>query len=196
MISAQNSPSKKMQSSKNEFSSFIIILAFIFVALTITFSIFYSVFSKSIFLTFAISFGTTAYHFVMRLFVGLLINKIFHNQLNYQKKCFQEKKFEKNLYKKLKVKVWKDKMPSFAPDTFNLSLHSPEEIVGATCQAEIIHTIIVLLSFLPIFASIFWKTFWVFFITSVLAAALDLLFVIIQRFNRPRILKILRLTEK
>lgn len=185
-----------MQSLKNKFSNFIIILAFIFVALTITFSMFYNVFSKSIFLTFAISFGTTAYHFVMRLFVGFIINKVFHNQFNYQKKCFQEKKFEKNLYKKLKVKVWKDKMPSFAPDTFNLCLHSPKEIASATCQSEIIHTIIAFLSFLPIFASIFWKSFWVFFITSVLAASLDLMFVIIQRFNRPRILKILRLTEK
>ena len=38
-------------------------------------------------------------------------------------------------------------------------------------------------------ASIFFGAFWVFFLTSLAGCLLDLGFVIIQRFNRPRILK-------
>jgi glycosyl-4,4'-diaponeurosporenoate acyltransferase len=34
--------------------------------------------------------------------------------------------------------------------------------------------------------------FWVFLITSVLSALMDLLFAIMQRYNRPRILKLCR----
>ncbi len=180
---------KNSQSSKNNFQIFMISLAIIFVILTITSFVIYKIFPKSIFLTFAISFGTTSYHFVMRLVVGFLINTIFHNNFDYTKKYFKEKKYERKLYKILKVKFWKDKMPSFNPELFNLQIHSAKKIASAMCQAEIVHTIIAVLSFLPIFASIFLGSFWIFFITSVLSCTLDMMFVVIQRFNRPRILK-------
>lgn len=58
------------------------------------------------------------------------------------------------------------------------------------CQAELVHETIIILSFVPLFAVIFFDSFWVFFITSAAAAIFDLLFVIIQRYNRDRIVKI------
>lgn len=189
MIERHNINDEKKIISKNYFSIFLILCTFVFVILTIIFVVFYQVFEKSVFKTLAISFGTTAYHFVMRLCVGFLIHVIFKNNFDYRKKWFQEKSFEKKLYKKLKVKSWKDKMPTFNPVFFDLKCNSSEEIARAMCQAEIVHTIIFVLSFLPVLATIFFESFWVFFITSFLSANFDIMFIILQRFNRPRILK-------
>ena len=92
----------------------------------------------------------------------------------------------------MKVKKWKNKMPTFDEDTFDITKHSWDEIVQATCQSELVHEINVIFSFLAIVASVWFDSFWVFFITSMLGAMYDLMFVIMQRFNRTRILKMKR----
>ena len=58
------------------------------------------------------------------------------------------------------------------------------------CQAEIVHEVIIIFSFLPVLASYWFGSFAVFMITSIGAAAFDLMFVMIQRYNRPRIVKL------
>lgn len=49
------------------------------------------------------------------------------------------------------------------------------------------HEIIIPLSFVPVIAARWFGVLPVFLITSVLAAGMDLLFVILQRYNRPRV---------
>lgn len=80
-------------------------------------------------------------------------------------------------------------MPTYDPTCFDPKLRSWNEIAQAMCQAEIVHEVIVVFSFLPLLAAIPFGAFGVFLITSLLAALYDLCFVIMQRFNRPRILK-------
>lgn len=167
------------------------ILAGVFVVFTILFILLYQWNPISVIKSLAITFGMISYHFLMRLAVGYTVDGIFHNQMNYNHKWFQEKALEKRLYKVLKVKKWKDKMPTFAPEFLDLKVHTMEEITGAMCQSEIVHLIIVVLSFVPILATLLWGSFWVFLITSVLAAGFDSMFVIMQRYNRPRIIRIL-----
>ena len=111
------------------------------------------------------------------------------NKANYHKKWYQVSDIEMKIYQKVKVKKWKSKMPTFNEDTFDVSKHSWDEIVQATCQSELVHEINVIFSFLAIVASIWFDSFWVFLITSTLGAIFDLMFVIMQRFNRTRILK-------
>lgn len=82
-------------------------------------------------------------------------------------------------------------MPTFAPEMLNLNIHTWEEIAGAMCQSEVVHSIIVVLCFVPILASLIWGKFWVFFITSVLSACVESLFVIMQRYNRPRVIRMI-----
>ena len=60
------------------------------------------------------------------------------------------------------------------------------------CQAELVHETIVVLSFLPILAGIWFGDFPVFIITSLVAAMVDMSFVIMQRYNRQRIMKVMR----
>ena len=138
---------------------------------TIVFTILYRITENGVLLSLAITAGTISYHFVMR---------------------YQQKKWEKKLYRKLHVKQWKNKMPTYEPSYFDLRLHTPEEIAGAMCQAEVSHEVIVIFSFLPLFTVPAFGAFWVFLITSVLSALMDLLFAIMQRYNRPRILKLCR----
>ena len=149
-----------------------------------------------IFLPLAITFGTTAYHFLMRLFIGLTLHRLLNNQVNYRAKWFQVSPAEQKLYKKLRVKKWKGNLPTYAPGSFDPKRHSWEEIAQASCQAELVHELIIPFSFLPILAAIPFGALPVFVITSLLAALFDALFVIIQRYNRPRILKLINHQNK
>lgn len=149
--------------------------------------------SDELLFTLFISFGVTFYHFFMRLIMGAVVSMIFHNRVDYKKRWFQPIYFEKKFYEVLKVKRWKEKMPTFDETQFSLEKHSLEEIVQAMCQAEITHEAIAVCSLLPILLTIKLGTFWVFFITSVLAAVFDMSFVAIQRYNRPRILRMILL---
>lgn len=159
--------------------------------LTCVFVLVYITTKSSVTLSIAISCGTTAYHFCMRLAVGTVYELVFHNNINYHGKWFAPQKWESQLYKALRVKKWKSRMPSYAPDNFDTKQNSLEEIAGAMCQAELVHETIALLSFLPIAAIPFWGEAGVFILTSIGAAAFDMSFAVMQRFNRPRIIKII-----
>ncbi len=139
----------------------------------------------------AITFGVTFYHFAMRLAVGYSVEKIFAKNINYNCKWFAPKKFEHRIYKKLKVRKWKGKVPTFNPEQFDVEKHTLDEIIRSMCIAEIVHEVIFLLSFLPIFLAIPFGDFWIFFITSIISTNFDLVFIILQRYNRPRVINLL-----
>lgn len=141
--------------------------------------------------TFAISLGVSFYHFAMRLLVGYGLDRLLGNQVDYHRAWFQERNMEKKLYERLKVKQWKKCMPTFESSYFDRRLHSLEEIAQATCQAELVHEVIMVLSFAPMLLCKKFGAVGVFAVTSILAAMLDGAFVIMQRFNRPRLIRIL-----
>lgn len=160
-------------------------------AATVILAISYKVTSSGILLPLAITSGTIAYHFVMRLMVGLAFHATMRNKADYRKRWYQVSKWEMAVYEKLKVKQWKRRMPTYDPALFDPRLHTWEEIVQAMCQAELVHETIVVLSFLPILAGIWFGEYPVFIVTSVLSAACDMVFVIMQRYNRQRVTKLL-----
>lgn len=163
------------------------VLGVAFVALFAT----YCFIQNSVLLSILITVGVFFYHFAMRLLVGTTFNRIFKNKIDYNKAWFREKSFEKKLFKFLKVKKWKKFLPTYSPETFDTSRHSMEEIASSTCQSEVIHEIIFLLSYLPILLYIPFGELAVFICTSVFASLIDLSFVILQRFNRPRLINII-----
>ena len=160
------------------------------IILTVFFSILFYNFNNNVCYTLAITFGTTAYHFTMRLIVGYSVDFVLKNKVNYNRRWFNVSKFEMKIYKKLNVKKWKDKMPTYNPELFDISKHSWEEILMTMCQSEIVHEIIFILSFIPIIAIIWFKEPWAFIITSIMSALFDLMYVIMQRYNRNRILRL------
>ena len=171
------------------------VIALLSTLITMLCVVFYLHTHNSLYFTLMITFGTTSYHFIMRLIVGHSINLLLHNHVDYRIRWFQVSTVEKNLYRKLGVKKWKSKMPTYDPSFFDYKLHSWDEIAQAMCQAELVHEVIILLSFVPIFATIPFGAVWVFVITSILAACFDGMFVIMQRYNRQRIIKIIEKTE-
>ena len=153
-------------------------------------------FENDTLLSITITVGVFAYHFIMRLAVGIILNAILKNKVNYNAYWFREKSFEAKLYAFLRVKKWKKYMPTFAPETFNVKERTLEEIASTTCQSEIIHEVIMVLSYLPIFLAIPFGTIGVFIATSILASFVDAIFVIMQRFNRPRLVKLIARKNK
>lgn len=170
------------------------ILTAIFTMLTVLFSVLYLKFNTDLFITLSITFGTILYHFLMRLAVGVVVP---HN-FKYTDKYFTEKSFEKSLYKALKVKKWKRFMPSYNPDSYSIKndVRSLEIIADTTCRNEIIHLVICLLSFVPVSFTAFFGAAAVFIITSVFSCMFDMIFVIMQRYNRPRLVRIINRKNK
>ncbi len=81
-------------------------------------------------------------------------------------------------------------MPTYYPDTFSPKKHTWSEIAQAMCQSELVHEVNVILSFVPIIVTIWFGSFFVFLITSIGGAVFDLIFVVMQRYNRARVIKI------
>ena len=150
----------------------------------------YRFFPSGILESLTISFGTVFYHFAMRLLVGAIVPRLVHEGAE-NGKWFCQKRFEEKLYGTLRVKQWKTYMPTYSPESFDLKKHSLEEIIHTCCCSEAVHEWIMLLSFLPVLAIPVFGAAWVFWLTSMLAALFDGCFAILQRYNRPRLIRIL-----
>lgn len=165
-------------------------LTIIFAVITIISIILYK-YTKSFFVySLGVTFFTFLYHFVMRLIVGLFCDKFV--KTNPESKWFNQKPFEKKLYGFLRVKKWKKYIPTYYPEAFDIEKNTLEQIEKNMCGAEVVHEIIMFLSFVPLLFAIPFGVFSVFFITSVIASLVDFIFVIVQRYNRPRIIKLIR----
>ena len=142
----------------------------------------------------AISFGTTCYHCSMRLLVGWIVP---FTAKSVDQNCwwFRPHHWEPAFYAVLKVKNWKRNLPTYAPEQFDLKTNTLRQVIHNTCNAELVHEVIIVFSFLPLTFSIWFGEFPIFMITSLAAALFDSIFVIAQRYNRPRLMRILEKTE-
>ncbi len=135
----------------------------------------------------AITALTICYHFTMRLCVGILIPK----SIRHDAAWFRVHPWEMSLYRRLKLRKWKKYVPTYHLDSFSLSQNTPEQVISNMCQSEVVHEVIMLLSFVPLLFTLAFGEFFVFFFTSILAAATDGIFVALQRYNRPRMQRLL-----
>lgn len=169
----------------------ILITAISLIGLLISGAIYY--FTKNpVLFSFAVTFGTIFYHLAVRLAVGGLVNAKYHDRMDHTRPWFSEKPFERRLYRLLRVRKWKRWLPTYNPETFDLARRSAEEIVQTSCQAEVVHEINMPLSFVPVVFTVWFGSFWVFLITSCAAFLFDGIFVVMQRYNRPRLLRLMK----
>ena len=162
--------------------------ALFFMIGTVILTVFYEKTAYGPVLSLAITFGTASYHLVMRLLVGGAFQAVMQNHADLRKRWYRVGRREMAVYEALKVKRWKRRMPTYDNALFDLRLHTWNEVAQAMCQAELVHETIALLSFLPIAAGLRFGAYPVFIVTSVLSAGYDLLFVMMQRYNRQRIM--------
>lgn len=149
-----------------------------------------NIYKNEIILWVGITSFTIMYHFWVRIIMGN-VSKLFKKHINYKQWLFKERKFEKSLYKFLRVKEWKGKALTYNPETFSLKDNSLEQIVNTMTKSEVDHWINEIISLTTILFACIWGEFWIFFITALAAMIFDSQFIIIQRYNRPRIVKIL-----
>ena len=157
----------------------------------ICFSLYYtSINSSNVILWIGVTAFTILYHFWVRIIMGN-VSKLFDKKITHKHWWFKEKRFEKKLYKILKVKSWKGKALTYNPEQFDLKENSLESVLHTMTKSEVDHWINEIISISTMFFSFIWGEAWIFVITAIAAMIFDCQFIIIQRYNRPRVLKIL-----
>lgn len=167
------------------------VIAITLITSIVCFTLYYGNFHKStVILWTGITAFTIMYHFWVRIIMGN-VSKLFEKNINYEQWWFKEKKFEKGIYELLHVKEWKDKALTYNPESFSLKQHSLEEIANTMVKSELDHWINEIISLTTLFFAIPWGHFWLFLISAIAAMVFDAQFIVIQRYNRPRVVKIL-----
>ena len=118
------------------------------------------------------------------------MNLKYHNTIDFNHWWFKEKRFEKYFYKILMVKKGKKFMPTYDKKSFSFQEKSLKEIIGTTCQAEIVHELMLVEALIPLILIIPYGKAIIFISTTLLCIFIELVFIIIQRYNRPRFVKL------
>lgn len=167
------------------------VIAIMIIVSAVCFLMYYGEYTQSsIVLWTGITAFTIMYHFWVRIIMGN-VSKLLKKYVSYNQWWFKEKSFEKNLYKFLKVKNWKGKVLTYNPETFDLKNNSLEDIANTMVKSELDHWINEIISLTTLLFAIPWGAFWIFFVTALAAMIFDSQFIIVQRYNRPRVLKVL-----
>ena len=145
---------------------------------------------REIFFNIAIVLGATAIHFFIMFLSAPIVFTIFRKRFNYSSAWFNQKSFEKSMYRVLRVKDWKSKVPAYDSREYSLKDHLPEEIIMNMCHAEVVHEVICVLSYIPILLGRVIGDYKILILTSMIFSCCHLPFIFIQRFNRPRIISV------
>ena len=186
---------KLFQTSGPAIFMYIVIALGILISITCLGTYYVGITENNIFLWIGITAFTITYHFWGRIILGN-ISKLFKKYINYNQWWFKEKRFEKNLYEILRVKKWKGKALTYNPEQFDLKTNSLDQIANTMVKSEIDHWINEVLSISTMFFGLIWGETWIFVITALAAMIFDGQFIVIQRYNRPRVLKILERRNK
>ena len=134
---------------------------------------------------------TVMYHLWLRLIMGN-VTKLFRHKLNHKCWWFKEKRGESAFYKLIRVKKWKAHALTYDPTQFSLQDNTLEQIANNMTKAETDHWINVGISLTTLLFALLWGELWIFAITAFAAIIFDGQFIVIQRYNRPRVVKLLK----
>ncbi len=179
-----------MKTEKLTFPLVMKALASLSTVLTAVLVIVYRIYPMGWCLTAAISAGVTAYHLGMRLLVGYVLPAAAGNRFDYRAAWFRPRNWEAGFYRILRLRRWKKYLPTYDPGSYDLSSCTLEQVIRNTCGSELVHEAIMVLSFLPLLMVPLFGELGVFLMTSVLSAIVDSVFVMAQRYNRPRLVRI------
>ena len=103
----------------------------------------------------ALSLGITCltvfYHLAVRLLAAWLLTRwLLPAEPDPNGPWFRVGPREQARYARWQVKRWKRRLPTYAPEDFSPRTHTWDEIVRATCRAEVVHAVNIPLSFVPL----------------------------------------------
>ncbi|MBN1892755.1 MAG: hypothetical protein JW780_08240 [Clostridiales bacterium] len=140
----------------------------------------------------SIACGMVAYHTLIRFLSPAILAAVSsHKRVDYRSRWFQPKVWEKKLFAFLRVKKWKKHGLTYDPSEFSLKVHTPDEIVRNMCRTELVHKVNILLSFSSLLFAIPFGAFPVFLFTAIVASLLECPLIVIQRYNRPHVIKMI-----
>ncbi len=178
---------KQKKSGPAVFMDVVIILMLLTAA--VCFVLYYAKFAyHSAVLWTGIAAFTIIYHFKGRLIMGEQTKKW---GIRYDHPFFRERKFERKLYKLLRVRAWRGKILTYDPAAFDVKAHTYEEIAYAMCKAETDHWINELISLSTLIFGLIWGNMWIFALSAVVGMAFDMQFILVQRYNRPTVLRLI-----
>ena len=136
-----------------------------------------------------ILFMTASYHLIIRLVIGAFCDGALENGVDPDNHWFADSDAERTIYRAIGVRRWKNVVP--LPDAWKFSIkkRSLEDIITESCRTEIVHEIGIAASLLGVLLTIPFGFLWFFVLTSALGGLYDLVFVIVQRYNRPRLMR-------
>lgn len=136
------------------------------------------------------------------MFIGMFLPR---ERFDYNKTPYKPYKWENNtkLYDKIKIAKWKDKLPDISlifkrlipkriPD-IHISVAQVKNLIAETCVAEISHVVLLILSVRILFM---WEGSGGFLFFVVYGILGNIPFILVQRYNRPRLIKLLHRLEK
>lgn len=133
------------------------------------------------------------YHFGLRILMGELTYKL---KINYRHPFYTPRKFEKHLFKLLNVRRWKDKVLTFEPDKYDFKNRTLEQLATTMSKSELDHWINEIISLFSLVFIFLWGCAPAFIITAVLAMIFDAQFIVVQRYNRPIVLRLMGARER
>lgn len=140
---------------------------------------------------------TCFYHLAVRLAIGeWLIPRVDMRKINCEGWWFRLHGWEARLYRFLGIERWRRRLPTYDPSEFDLYQLGAKGILRSNCRAELTHELNAVASFVPLYFARRFGAFPAFLTTSIIAAGIDLAFVVVQRYNRPRLIRLLRRLEK
>lgn len=136
-----------------------------------------------------ILFMAASYHLITRLVIETFADGALEKGIDPDNHWFADSDVEQSIYRAIGVKHWKNRIP--APDAWKFSIkkRSLEDVIAESCRTEVVHEIGMVVSLLAVLLSIPFGFMWFFILTSVLGGLFDLVFVIVQRYNRPRLMR-------
>lgn len=129
------------------------------------------------------------YHFGLRILMGKVTA---HLPISPDWQLYRPLPFEKKLYRLLRVKQWKGHVLTFEPENFDLQTRTLEQVAQTMCKSELDHWINEGISVTSIAFSLLWGQFPIFLATALAAMVFDAQFIVVQRFNRPKVLRLLQ----
>lgn len=127
------------------------------------------------------------YHFGLRIFMGEVTKRL---KINYMHPWFKRRSFEKKLYRLLRVRSWKDRVLTFEPENYDFEKRTLDELATTMAKSELDHWINEVISLTSILFLFLWGCPSAFIITAALAMLFDGQFIIVQRYNRPIVLRL------
>lgn len=171
-----------------------IVIALMLIASAVAFLLYYGNYiPSSIVLWTGVTAFTVVYHFWGRILLGNL-TKLF--RIHHGQKWFHERGFERGLYRFLRVRKWKERVLTYDPDAYDVKKHTLEELANTMAKSETDHWVNELLSLSTLLFALVWGELWIFLLSAVLAMAFDAQFIVVQRYNRPRVLKLIERKKK